>query len=76
MISFIIVFVSGCNSNEIKETSIEEEQGNSVSNKIEETIRDEDISIDEEESKIETTEDNEEKLTFDSEYRYKNSYKK
>lgn len=76
MISFIIVFVSGCNSNEIKETSIEEEQGNSVSKKMEETINDEDISIEDEKSKIETTENNKEKLTFDSEYRYKNSYER
>lgn len=76
MISFIIVFVSGCNSNESKEVSIDEVQDNLVSNKTEETISDEDTNIYEEESKIEITEDNEEKLTLDSEYRYKNSYEK
>lgn len=76
IIYFVIICVSGCNNNESKEVSIDETQGNSVNKTMEETISDEDTNLYEEESKVEIAEDNEEKLTFDSEYRCKNSYEK
>ena len=70
----IIIFVSGCESNKAEEVSYNKGKVDAVYRKEEKVQHD--FSIDNKDSNIKTYETKEDKLTFSSEYRYKNSYER